>query len=241
MNKYSWEEDRFDSEVLGFRVAKILSIKSEGSVEELKTRVGNLIRELTKKKIDYASVRLELTNYSLVHALEESGFILVDGLITLLLELSDLKFEKPGKNVRAATPRDVQELKKMTEGLYSTSRILNDPLIPKKRANKFYVKWIENSVKGGVADSVLVWEEGKILGYVTLQKKGQIPLLGVSEQARGKGIAKKLLNAALHKFQEWGVREVTVETQIDNILALRAYQSVGFKISDSHLTFRWAK
>ena len=247
---YSWRKEKFDSEVLGFRVAKILNIKSRGSSEQLRTRIKNLIGELTEKKIDYASIRSESTNYPLAHALEENGFILVDGLITLSLEVSDLRFEKPDERIRAAIPRDVHDLKKITKGLYSTSRIFNDPLIPKDRANKFYIKWIENSVLGKAADSVLVWKEDKILGYVTLQKKGaaqrgsarggQIPLLGVSEQARGKGIAKKLLNAALRKFKSWGVRQVVIETQMDNIPALRTYQSVGFKIMDSHFTFRWS-
>ena len=91
------------------------------------------------------------------------------------------------------------------------------------------------------ADSVLVFEEnGEILGYVTLQKSGQIPLIGVSPKAQGRGIARALLNAAFTKFKKWGIEKVSIDTQAGNIPALRAYQGVGFKIVDSHLTFRWA-
>jgi dTDP-4-amino-4,6-dideoxy-D-galactose acyltransferase len=237
---YSWKVDNFDWGVFGFKVAKITNVGGSGSSKVLDRRVKKLIKELITSEVEYASYRVQANNVPVIHALERSGFILVDGLISLSIDTSSITPEV-APEIREAHKNDLAQLRKLTSGLYSFSRIDNDPLIPKDPASKFYVKWIENSVLGKVADSVLVWlEHGKIAGYITLQKKGQIPLIGVSKKFQGKGIAKKLLSASFRRFKEWGVREVIIETQMDNIPALRAYQSVGFKISDSHLTFRWS-
>lgn len=238
---YSWKLDKFDSEVLGFKVAKILDIKSNGSGKILEDRLRSLLTELNKNKVRYASYRIRANDFPVIHALESAGFILVDGLISLSIDTFSAMPEV-APEIREARKSDLLKLKKLTSGLYSTTRITNDPLISKERANKYYMKWIENSVKGSAADSVLVWEEkGKILGYVTLQKKGQIPLIGVSEKARGRGIGKELIYAALATFKSWGLENVKIETQVANIPALRVYQACGFKIISSHLTFRWIK
>lgn len=228
---YSWKVDSFDSDVLGFKVAKIISLDPKN--------VRNLIRDLIKNKVSYATCRIQTNNLPLIHVLESTGFILVDGLISLIIDVSSIDPEV-SPQIREAHKDDLPKLKKLTSGLYSLSRIDNDPLISKKHANDFFLRWIENSVKGEVADSVLVWDEkGEILGYVSLQKKGQIPLIGVAESARGKGIAKELLNASFAQFKKWSVKNVSIDTQINNIPALSVYQSAGFKIIDSHFTFRW--
>lgn len=231
---YSWELDNFDSEVFGFKVAKIQRVKSES--------VKDLIKDLLKNGIGYATLRIQSNNFSVIHALEKSGFVLVDGLISFSLMISDIEATKIPSEIREANNNDLVNLKKLTSGLFSRGRVMSDPFIPKNKATQFYVKWIENSILRKVADLVLVWEEKReILGYISLQKKGQIPLVGVSIKARGKGIGKKLIEASLNKFKEWNVEAVIIETQNDNIAALGLYQAVGFKITNSFLTLRWAE
>ncbi len=243
LNKqYLWRQDVFDSEALGFKVAKIIEIESEGSPRALDEKIKKLKKELASKKVTYASFRVSSDNFQIIHALERGGFILVDGLITLNIDIFSTPLLKRDKipNVREASESDIKKLREMTRGLFSVSRVFNDPFIPKNNADNFYIKWIENSIKGKVADSVLVWEEKeRILGYITLQKKGQIPLVAVSSEARGKGVGKGLTNAALVKFKKWMLSTATIETQMSNIPALRLYESCGFKITASHLTFRW--
>lgn len=232
--KYSWKLDDFDSEVFGFRVAKIKTFDSKN--------VKDLIEDLIKDKVEYATYRVQSNNFSTIHSLEKSGFILVDGLISLSIHISNIEKEETADRIREADKNDLEKLRNLTSGLYSTSRIFNDNLISKNKANEFYVRWIENSILGKAADSVLVWEEdGKIVGCITLQKKGQIPLLGVSKEYRGKGIARNLIMASFNKFKQWKVENVVIETQMGNIPALRVYSACGFKIIDSFLTLRWAR
>lgn len=232
--KYLWELDKFDSEIFGFKVAKINDLEN-GSVQDL-------ISDLLKNNIKYATFRISSSKYSLINYLEKSGFVLVDGLISLALIKSEIHTEISTSEIRQANINDLEKLKYLTSELFLTSRVMNDSVIPRSKAKQFYVKWIENSVKAKIADSVMIYEEkGEILGYITLHRKGQIPLLGVSKEARGKGVGRKLVNAALMEFKSWGTEVVSVDTQIDNISALRLYQSSGFKISNSYLTFRWAE
>lgn len=232
---YSWKLDNFDTKVFGFSVAKITHIGAKEYIEEL-------ITDLAKNKIRYATYRVSSNNISIIQELQRNNFILVDGLIRLATNPFELNIGLPAGQVREARKDDLPSLKKMTKGLYLLSRIYNDTLISRIKADEFFIKWVENSISGDAADSVLVWEEGgKIFGYVTLQKKGQISLIGVSQEARGRGIAKKLIEASLYKFKKRGVREVIIETQMSNIPALRVDQNCGFKAVDSYLTFRWAK
>lgn len=228
---YKWKIDNFDSEVFGFKVAKIENIKS------LRHIVG-LIDSLKKKKIDYATIRIGSNNFSLAHSLEKNGFILVDGLISLSLDLTKTDAEKI-KEIRICREKDLEQMKKITKGLFSSTRITNDPITSKK-ADNYYYKWIENSIKRS-SDSVLIWEEkNEILGFIIVTKKGRIPLVGVIEKARGKGIGKKLLKASFNVFKSWGIEEVFIDTQMGNIAALRTYQRIGFKTVNSFLTFRWS-
>ncbi len=238
----NWNLDNFDSKVFGFKVAKIFRVHSNGKPEALDQEVKSLIKELIKNNVKYATYRVQSNDFITIHALQKSGFILVDGLISLDINTSNIEIGQPASETREADKNDLKELNNLTSGLYSISRTFNDPLIPKNKANEFYMEWIKNSILGKAADLVLVWEEEKkILGYITLQKKGQIPLLGVSPEARGKGIAKRLVMSSLNKFKEWEVEVVTVETQAGNIPALRVYQDCGFKIINSFLTLRWAR
>ena len=233
--KFLWNLDHFDSKIFGFKVAKITQIESQDYI-------ADLINELSKNKIKYAKYRVASNSFSIIRELQNHGFVLVDGLISLTTNPFELKMESPASEIREATKKDLTSLKKITSGLYLLSRIYNDPLISRDKADEFFVKWVENSISGEAADLVLVWEDkGEILGYVTLQKKGQIPLIGVSKEARGRGIAKKLIEAVLYKFKEWMVKEVIIETQMSNIPALRVDQDCGFKVVNSYLTFRWAK
>jgi dTDP-4-amino-4,6-dideoxy-D-galactose acyltransferase len=177
-------------------------------------------------------------NYPVIHALEKSGYILVDGLITLET-ITNLGKHSTDSHIRIATKDDLTSLLEIAGNVFNVSRYYHDPVIPKDKANTIYKEWVKNTLLGKFGDMTLVWEEKKVLGLITLDKKGQIPLVGVSKDARGKGIGRELIESALNKFGDWGIKKIIVETQMTNIPALSLYQSCGFIIVDSHLTFRW--
>ncbi|MGP0101640.1 MAG: GNAT family N-acetyltransferase, partial [Solirubrobacteraceae bacterium] len=67
-----------------------------------------------------------------------------------------------------------------------------------------------------------------------------IGLLGVSPQARRKGIGKNLVLAAIDWFRTQGVPSVTVVTQGNNLPAQRLYQQHGFLSHDLQIWYhKW--
>lgn len=228
---FSFDLSQFDTDLFGFKVAKINSISTEDAVIDI-------IKKLRGEGVKYASYRIHANDFPIIHSLERNGFLLVDGLISLKGIIP--QDNERSKSITDASLDQLDDLKSLAREVFSLNRFYNDPIIPKDKANELYAVWMENSLKGKAADKVLVYmDKGEVLGFLTLQKNGHIPLAGVSEKARGRGIAKKLITYSFDIFRNWGSSEVFIETQMGNIPALRAYLSCGFKIVDSHLTFRW--
>lgn len=237
--EYIWDKDKFDSDVFGINVAKIRFLYSNSDSNLLRKSINRLLKELKENQIKYATHRVSAENFVLIQALEENNFKLVDGLISLKTEIDNLNFSESDK-IREADFADLNDLKKLASSVFYLNRVYNDSFLDKKKADKMYEKWIENSVKKLAADIVLIYEEDKkILGFITMQNDGHIPLIGVDKNSRRKGIAKKLVTAALSRIQKSGGKTSYIETQMANIPALRVYQSCGFKISSSYFTLRW--
>lgn len=236
---YSWKLDKFDTEILGYKVAKITSINANVDSPTLNKNIHDLNENLKENSIKYATYRVNANNYPVIHALEKSGYILVDGLISLETTIN-LAEQDINSHVRTPTEDDLKNILEIAGEVFNVTRYYHDPVIPKEKADNIYKEWVKNTMHGKFGDVILVWEEkNKILGLITLDKKGQIPLIGVSKNARGKGIGRELVESSLNMFGDWGIKKIIVETQMTNISALRLYESCGFKITDSYLTFRW--
>lgn len=231
--KYSWVVDAFDSEILGFSCAKIQHIDKDS--------VPHLIDNLIQEKISYATIRIPSNDYSLINELERNGFYMVDIFIEMECMLtSENTSQRP--IIRKASMSDLQDLQKISGESFTSTRYFNDPFISIVSAKKIYKKWIENSLNKSVADLVLVWEENEaICGFITLQKNGHIPLIAVDRKFRGRGIGKKLIFESFKKFNDWNITKLKIETQLQNIPAIRSYQACGFKITDSYITLAWNK
>lgn len=237
--KYSWQLQAFDTEIFGFKTAKIEHIDNTdpNNIVEI---VKQLILDLRKNNIEYSSYRLPAHDTPVIHALEGQGFVLVDAMLGLE-KILDQNIQVHDKYpIRPAKIKDLKQLSDMVRGLFLQTRFYQDPIIPAAKADIIYQRWVENSVKGSQADHVLVWEEnGMIQGFITLKNTGHIPLIGVDKNAQGKGIAKKLISSAENFLIEKNTTVVQLETQLINLPAIRAYLSSGFKPVSSSMTFRW--
>lgn len=241
---YSWEISAFDSEALGVCAAKILEIRND-TPKQVRANVEALIHEFTEANVQYAVFRIPAAEYSTIQCLEKQGFVIVDGVITLSRPVPTIGAFS-NEFIGEASRKDYVQISQLAGSVFrGGSRYYHDAWIPERTADAVYRKWMKNSLEGTVANSVLVWKErGKILGFITLQKKekrGDIPLIGVSPATRGKGIGKSLIHVAVSMCTKWGLSEVSVATQVTNIPALRLYQSCGFLITASYVTLRWLR
>jgi ribosomal-protein-alanine N-acetyltransferase len=84
-----------------------------------------------------------------------------------------------------------------------------------------------------IAASVTVAEQGgQIVGYqlsTRHRENGHLARLAVLPRLQRQGIGSSLVSNVLTQFQQRGVREVTVNTQRDNLASQRLYERMGFR------------
>lgn len=122
----------------------------------------------------------------------------------------------------------------LASGKYS--RFLVDEGFGKEPFEKLYMEWLKNSVNGKFADKVWVAiDQNRVIGFVTAkksveEKSGQVGLIAVSEEYRGKKIGHALMNTCNDWYVANQLQQATVVTQGDNIPACKFYESAGYHV-----------
>ena len=221
---------------------------------------GNTLRPEPAAQIDEWSQRhrirclyflSRMDDPATIQIAEQHGFGLVD--IRVTFEQAHMRSPDParsdlsgGVNLRPAQPGDTAALQAIARTAHGATRFFNDSHFPRQRVEDLYSTWITLEVQGR-ARIVLVAASAanQPLGYVSchldpVNGKGQIGLVGVKAEERGKGIGKNLVLAALDWFRTQAAREVTVVTQGNNQTAQRLYQRCGFLSRDLQLWYhKW--
>jgi dTDP-4-amino-4,6-dideoxy-D-galactose acyltransferase len=231
----------WDSEFFGFKIARVS-----------KTTLTDFEAEAIDRWCDQSGVKCiyfatDTSDSDSARAAEGSGYRIVDVRMTFQASVGS-GFRVPGSGssqLATATESDIPQLQKIASDSYRITRFYADPNFDRARADALYVEWVTKSVHG-YADAVLVVkDEENVLGFVSCHikpedKSGSIGLVGVSENARGKGIGKQVVFAALEWFAEHGCKSVTVVTQGRNIAAQRLYAACGFLPAKTELYFhKW--
>ena len=128
---------------------------------------------------------------------------------------------------RGPAPSDLLELSIVAGG---HSRFQVDPRIPAGRFRGLYETWMNRSTLHELADVVLVATPSDapedFVGTITLSEtagSGQIGLLAVHENHRGRGVATQLMKAAHDWLQQRRATELVVVTQLENREACGLY------------------
>src|SRR5205814_8516420 len=118
----------------------------------------------------HLSVRLNASDLSGLHVLEQAGFITVDGILTFTMDLGDFSFASANGDIhtRVATAAHGDVASDLARNAYQHDRFHSDPAITTEQADELYAAWIHNSCAGIGADSVILAEDSQgLLGYVT--------------------------------------------------------------------------
>jgi dTDP-4-amino-4,6-dideoxy-D-galactose acyltransferase len=203
-----------------------------------------VLQKAGEDRFEYIICRTKSHNARFIRLLEASGFYLTDiGVIlgtkagAFIQKNMRLDSEIRG-SIRIASHQDIPDLKRISSSLFIESRFYNDPFFSKAMADRLYRAWIENSVKGQAADIVL-YIPGT--GFITCRKssgkKGEIVLMGVKKNFRGKGFGSGLVGEAMQWFVEQEIKTVTVRTQLKNLKALNFYLTLGFLPQEYDIVF----
>lgn len=115
------------------------------------------------------------------------------------------------------------------------SRFKLDKRFSKKNFHDLYIKWVDNSIDGELADLILLYMDNKeILGFITCSIKKDIAVIGllaVTIKAQGKGIGGELVRYLETYLLVQGISQISVATQSQNFLAVKFYKKIGFKLA----------
>jgi len=247
---------KWDSERLGMSAARLANFicLDEGQQAQ---RVG---ARLLAKALDcclergyrYVVIRQDAGDLDAVQALESSGFITLDGILTFVMRVDESAGESPPKNVsiRIANDSDCEAAAAIARVAFVYDRFHADLVISRKKADELHAVWLGNTCRGLAADAVLVAvDQGGVLGFITCKLHtdthhhlgtliGSIILVATAPDARQRGIGRALTFAALDWFRDQAVDFVEVGTQIRNIPASRLYENCGFRLIGSSISLR---
>lgn len=119
------------------------------------------------------------------------------------------------------------------------SRFNCDPRFPREKFEELYRIWMERSVRRELADAVLVARDvmsatSGLLGMVTVSVVdtfGSIGLIAVAQNARGRGVGTRLIDAAHDWMREHGAVDARVVTQGANLPACKLYERAGYRLA----------
>jgi ribosomal protein S18 acetylase RimI-like enzyme len=247
----------WDSQQLDLLAARLeIFISREGTnsnpiSQEL--RLEHVIKTSREYGVRYLLARQDAADINGLQALENAGFVIVDGLLTFMIildqEAANLD-QNAGCRIRTAGVDDLEALCSIARRAFVFDRYHADPYIPNHVADDLHAAWLRNSVMGTAADVVLLAEDQyRILGFVTGKLQpgtrdtlgsliGSIILVATDDRTRRRGVARTLTRATLSWFDNQGAVVVDVGTQLQNLPAARLYQSCGFSLAGSHLTLR---
>ena len=246
----------WDSDQLGMRAARIDYLIAEGRYDQQlqvkETLLEQVLVEAHDRGIWHLSVRIDASDLSTLHALEEAGFITVDGILTIALDLARHESIKRPHDfqIRLATPDDAERVANLARTAFIYDRFHADPFISDARADELHATWLKNSCTGKAADAVVLAEDDTgLLGFITCALQddtreqlgrmvGTVVMVASATSARGRGVAYATLMAALDWFRAQGCEIVDSGTQVRNIPCLGLFQKCGFRIVGSSISLR---
>jgi len=212
-------------------------------VDKLLTVLHN---KAVENNIQLIFTRINLNNIFLIQHLLSQNYFLADILISLNKieeRESVVDIKQPSNLIIEDVKMEYEEkLVDITRSAYIYSHYYTDTLIHFEKAEKIYIEWIKNSLRG-YANKILVAKQNKhIVGYITCKvipigksRYGLIDLIAVRKSYQQKDIGLHLILSALKWFSNH-VRTVYVTTQAQNIAAIRLYEKTGFRIVSSEAT-----
>jgi len=186
----------------------------------------------------YLVCRPPVDDAAAIRTLEHAGFYLTDVGVTWISDAQRyLERAEPASAVRHATAADLPQLTSEAVKLFRRSRFYSDPFFSEADADRLHVAWLENSVAGQAANSVLINPDaGFVTCKLTKDGGGEVPLIGVWEESRKRGAGRELMTAAVQWFASQGVSTVRVKTQVKNLRAMNFYHRLGFDLDMMDMT-----
>ena len=181
---------------------------------------------------------------------EKNGFHFTDIKVTLDLDIDKLNFyniSQKSFRLKKATKSDIPKLRNISKNIYIHSRYYFDRKYSINKISKFYMNWVEKSVKSSFDDYCLcLYHKKQVIAFSTIKiynsKKSSISLFGVDKNYMNKNIGSLMLQNTIFYLKKEKIKNIEVVTQGRNIVAQKLYQKNGFKTKKTELWYhKWLK
>lgn len=220
----------WDSEFFGLRVGRISANDISGFDRAMSdsVRVG----------FDLLYLDVPVEDEMLREGLDQRGLAPVSFKTVLELRLTKPRTSQPSVEllelpIPLADQLAIEDLA-IQAGWASRFRI--DERIGFERFQLMYRLWAKGSIKGELADAILVVrDDSRIAGFITVtqiaEPKAAIKLFSVHPDFRRRGYGAILLEGVAALCKASGCQAVEVSTQGDNAAALKSYRAAGFVVT----------
>jgi ribosomal protein S18 acetylase RimI-like enzyme len=203
-------ETPWDSRVFGMKTYEITFL-SEDVLEEIQNLPGHFT-----VRVDPLSSKRILHDY---------GFYYCDTLVEPYCTPEKfIAFEHPSIYIsRSVIEKDLIAI---AHGAFLHGRFHRDFWIKRKLADLRYDMWLRDLYNSGDVLGLMCHDE--VAGFFGLSTN-KIVLHALSEEYRGKGLAKYFWSAGCREMFHLGYREITSSVSASNVTVLNVYSSLGFR------------
>ena len=169
-----------------------------------------------------------------------AGFRVVD--VNMAFDWTGSAPERVGVDrisVEIAADADHASVEALAAECFTMSRFHLDPAISTRQANDVKRHWARNSCKGRAPVVYVARVQDQTAGFLAVllhsgpsRTDAVIDLIGVDKRFQGQGIGRAL---SARFISDWKTRadRLRVGTQVSNIPALRLYETLGFRMTDT--------
>ena len=206
----------WDTQVFGINTFEIIP-SSEEVLEQVIPQI------VVAKESRHYTVKVEpLACKKLLH---NYGFYYCDTLLEPYCTPERLiHYQREG--ITLSLPTDIEQLIKICHGAFTHGRFHRDFNLDKELANIRYVSWLKQLYETNSVFSLM--EHGNIAGFIGFSNSNLV-LHALSENYRGKGIAKYFWSLACQNLFNAGHLEIASSISASNVAVLNLYASLGFK------------
>jgi len=260
-----YTDSPWDSRIIGQRIGTVkhLAVTSDdpAGVGILRELIDGLTQSLADRGTEGVVCRVQSSELAAIHALEQSGFLLMDTLLDFVFAFSGMGPEQtnprpPDKrlSIRLAEPRDLPVLMAMNERAFANyfGRYHADPRIPSGIATRIYAEWMRSAFEGW-GDWIPVGEiDGKIAGSAIWRQTlapqesdspgvAYCDMVVVDPEFQGSGLGTALMRYGMDVARDVA-QYVVGPVHICNYSIQRTLQKVGWKIFGGRHSFhKWLK
>lgn len=246
----------FDTELFGLAIARLALLEALGDYARQHAVKQALVESLIREAPEIESIhsKIDFADLAGIHVLEALGFFSTAGWVDygLCPDRWEPGRGKPPCFVRHARREDAPLLEQLSGTAFTLDRFHADPALSPIRSDQLHRHWIRNSLLHGLAQCVLVAEngDGEPVGFITYNVHDEDPdLLGgvrianvmlnaTREDFRGRGVYTQLLAECILDCQG-RVDFLHVESQANNFAVQCVWANLGLRLVDAGLSLHW--